>query len=113
MKSLKERVKDFGANLELMEGRTKGKNEEIADKVVTIVDYGFLSGSEGEYVAYIVKEIDDSFFFGGMVLTEALKQLEAEGYKEAIKSEGLRIRLKEQKSKKGRTYFAVEFEPND
>ena len=113
MKSLKERIKEFGVNLELMEGRTKGDNKELEGKVVTITDYGFLSGSDGEYVAYIVKEIEDSFYFGGTVLTESLKQLDVEGYRDAIKEEGLRIRLVEKRSNKGRKYFSVEFDPED
>lgn len=113
VKSLKERIKEFGVNLELMEGRTKGDNKELEGKVVTITDYGFLNGSDGEYAAYIVKEIEDSFYFAGTVLTESLKQLDVEGYRDAIKEEGLRIRLVEKRSNKGRKYFSVEFDPED
>lgn len=110
MKSLQERVKELTKKLSIMEGRTKGENCEIENKVVTINDFDIIKG-ENDYAVYTVKEIEDTFFFGGMVLTEHLKQLEAEGYKEAIQKEGLRVMIKESKSKKGRTYYSVEFEP--
>lgn len=111
MKSLQERVKELTKKLSIMEGRTKGENCEIEGKVVTINDFDIIKG-ESDYAVYTVKEIDDTFFFGGMVLTEHLKQLEVEGYKEAIQKEGLRVMIKECKSKKGRTYYSVDFEPN-
>lgn len=110
MKSLQERVKELTKKLIIMEGKTKGDNSEIEDKIVTINDFDIIRG-ESDYAVYTVKEIEDTFFFGGMVLTEHLKQLEAEGYKEDIQKEGLRVRIKECKSKKGRTYYSVEFEP--
>lgn len=110
MKSLQERVKELTKKLSIMEGKTKGDNSEIEDKIVTINDFDIIRG-ESDYAVYTVKEVEDTFFFGGMVLTEHLKQLEAEGYKEAIQKEGLRVMIKESKSKKGRTYYSVEFEP--
>ena len=110
MKSLQERVKELTKKLSIMEGKAKGDNTEVDGKIVTINDFDIIKG-ENDYAVYTVKEIDDTFFFGGMVLTEHLKQLEAEGYKEAIQKEGLRMMLKECKSKKGRTYYSVEFEP--
>lgn len=112
MKSLQERVKELTKKLSIMEGKTKGENCELEDKIVTINDFDIIKG-DNDYAVYTVKEIEDTFFFGGMVLTEQLKQLEAEGYKEAIQKEGLRVRLKECKSKKGRSYYSVEFEPKE
>ena len=52
MKSLTERLKEFGQRLSFMEGRTKGSNKEVEDKVVTIDQYGFLKKEDKEYVAY-------------------------------------------------------------
>lgn len=114
MKTLLERAQELNKRLAIMEGRQKGENIEIAGKVITLCDFEFLSDEKGEeYAVYIVKELDDLFFFAGMALTEHLKTLNAEGYKDAIKSEGLPIRLTQEKSKKGRTYYAVEFVPKD
>lgn len=113
MKSLQERLKDFGGNLGIMEGRTKGECRELEGKIVTIVDYGFLTGSNGEYVVFITKEIEDSFYFGGSVLTQSFKTLDEEGYREAIQSEGVRVKLEEKRSKNGRNYVSVEFNPKE
>jgi len=113
MKSLKERLKDFGSNLALMEGRTKGDCKELEGKIITISDYGFLTGTNGEYVVFICKEIDDSFYFGGSVLTQSFRILDDEGYRESILTEGVRLKLEEKRSKNGRNYVSVNFNVED
>ena len=109
MKSLTERLKEFGQRLSFMEGRTKGSNKELEDKVVTIDQYGFLRKEDKEYVAYTVKEIEDSFYFGCTMLTEWLKALDEEGYREEIESKGIKMKLTEKKTNKGRTFYSVSF----
>lgn len=115
MKSLRERAKEFSVLLPLMEGKEKGELDSLLGQVSTINDYGFLSDREkgGEaYVVFTVKERPGKFFFGGTVLTDRLSQLEAEGYHDAIISEGLPVLMKTQKNKKGdKRYTNVEFFP--
>lgn len=111
-KSLKDRAKEFTTRLPFMEGRDKGKTEELLGMESTITEYGFLPNDKGDvYVVFIVKENSKTFYFGGSVLTDQLAQLEAEGYHAEIVAEGLPMLLTEKRSKNGRTYTNVEFYP--
>ena len=111
-KSLKDRAKEFSVNLPFMEGREKADVKELIGTINTIDEYGFLSGDDGDYAVFTVKERAGKFYFAGMVLTDQLQQLEAEGYHEEINAEGLPVLLTEKKAKKGnRTYVNVEFYP--
>ena len=114
MKSLRERAKEFSVQLPFMEGREKGDVKELVGQVSTITDYGFLKGDDNsDYAVFITAERKKTFYFGGTVLTDQLQQLEAEGYHEAIVSEGLPMLLTEKKSKNNRSYVNVEFYPED
>lgn len=112
MKSLKERAKEFSVRLPFMDGREKGDNKDLIGTVSTINAYGFLPNENGEaYCVFTVKERSKTFYFGGEVLTDRLTQLDVEGYREAIETEGLPILMTEKKSKNNRTYTNVEFFP--
>ena len=111
-KSLKDRAREFSVQLPFMDGREKGDAKELVGQVTTIIDYGFLKGDDGrDYVAFITKERTGTFYFGGTVLTDQMAQLEAEGYRDEITSEGLPMLMTEKKSKNKRTYVNVEFYP--
>lgn len=113
LKSLKDRAREFDVQLPFMDGRDKGETKDLLGTVNTIVDYGFIPNEAGEpYACFIVKERKGEFYFGGTVLTDRLLKLEAEGYHDAIVSEGLPILMTESKAKKSnRTYTNVEFFP--
>ena len=112
MKSLKDRAKEFSVRLPFMEGRDKGETKELLGQVSTITDYGFLPNEQGEvYVAFIVKERANKFYFGGTVLTDRMSQLEAEGYHDAIVDEGLPMLMTEKRSRNNRNFTNVEFYP--
>ena len=110
--SLREKAESMnsGKGIEFMEGRTKGETEELLDKVCTIRDYAFITGTDGEYVVFIIDEDPKSFFFGGKVLTNNLKALSEEEHEE-LKADGLPTYLTQRKSKNKKTYTAVEFYP--
>lgn len=112
MKSLKERAKEFTVRLPFMDERDKGETKDLLATVNTIDEYGFLPNEDGEtYAVFTVKERPKHFYFAGHVLTDHLAQLEAEGYHEAIRAEGLPMLLTEKKSKNNRSYTNVEFYP--
>lgn len=112
MKSLRDRAKEFSVQLPFMDGRDKGDTKELLSQVTTITEYGFLPNDKGgQYAVFIVAERPSKFYFGGMVLTDQLLQLEAEGYHEAINAEGLPMLMTEKKSKNKMTYTNVEFFP--
>lgn len=111
-KSLKERALEMQAQLPLMKDREKGETDELIGTIVTINDFDFLTGDNGPYVVFTVKEEDSKFYFGGQVLTEKMKEFMDEGFQEAIKNDGLPIVLSVKKSRKGsRSYTAVTFYP--
>lgn len=110
--SLKDRAKQFGVQLPLMDGREKGETNELISTVCTIRDYGFLPNESGEmYAVFTVDEIKGKFFFGGSVLTARLLELEEEGYHDEIVKEGLPVLMTNAKSRKNRAYVSVEFYP--
>lgn len=111
--SLKEKAKSMnaGQGIEFMSDRTKGETDELIGRVVTIRDYAFINGDDGEYAVFIIDENDDKFYFGGMVLTNNLKELTDEEHQE-LKNDGLPALFKKQMNKKGkREYTSVEFYP--
>lgn len=111
IKGLKERVQELSVSLPLMEGREKGELKSLYMDKITIRDFGFLKDGEEEYVAFIIDEDKENFYFGGMVLTDNMKQLEADGYRTEIEKDGLPIRLSEKKGKNNRVYTKVEYYP--
>lgn len=117
MMSLKDKAKSLQNTLPFMEGREKGEMDRIVDTTVTIRDYGFLMGEdektheEKEYVCFIVDEDPQTFYFGGQVLTEAIKELDGDGYREAITKEGLPALFGKKTSKSKRAYTTVKFYP--
>lgn len=112
IKSLRDRAKEFSVQLPFMEGREKGETRELIGTVNTIEEYGFLPNEKGgNYVVFVVRERPGKFYFGGLVLTDQMMQLEAEGYHDAINAEGLPMLMTEKKSKNGMKYTNVEFYP--
>ena len=111
-KSLKERAKEFSVQLPFMDGREKGDAKMLLAQVTTITDYGFLSGDDNkEYVVFITKEHSKLFFFGGVVLTDQIRQLDDEGYRDEIIENGLPMLMTEKRSRNNRTYVNIEFYP--
>ena len=111
--NLKELAKGMnaGKGIEFMEGRNKGEADELLDRTVTIRNYDFINGENGEYAVFIIDEDEENFYFAGSVLTDNLRQLEA--HKEEIIAEGLPTKFTQRKSKAKRNYTAVEFYPED
>lgn len=100
-----------GNSISFMEGRTKGELDEILDKSVTLADFAFLKNDDGEFAVFVVKEIPDSFYFGGLVITENLKKIEEAGFKEEVIKLGLPLAVRSKKSKNKKTYYMLEFYP--
>jgi len=109
------REKALGMNrqgIRFMTGRDKGDVKNLLGKIVNVMDFDFITGTDGKYLVFIVKEDEDNFYFGASVMTE--KFLEFTSFdKEEIRTAGIQIRLTEQKNKKGnRTYQNIEFYPD-
>ena len=108
--SLKDKAADLksGKSIKFMEGKEKGETLELLDKVyVTLRDFDFINGNDGEYAVFIIDEIPDNFFFGGTVLTRWLKTL-SEEEKAELQADGYKVTFSERKSKKTkRKYISV------
>lgn len=109
--NLKDYAKSLTAQLKLMEGREKGDIEALFGPTTTINDFGFLSGDDGEYVVFTVQEDPKNFYFGGGVLTDHMKKIEADGFGDMVRNEGLPFTLEKKKSKQGRQYANPVFYP--
>ena len=93
-----------------MEGRTLSTME--VGRIYTINDFGFINGDKGEYVVVSTKEDEKVFYFGGMVLTQLMKDIE-ENYTEeqvsVLMEHGFRIKIDKVKAKSSkRLYTKVE-----
>lgn len=109
MKSLKERVMELGTVVELAVGREKGETKDLLGEVVTINNAEVVEMNDDTFVAFTVAEDKKKFYFGGKVLSNDLITLLNEGYGDAIKKEGIKITLNEEKSKNNRTYTKVTY----
>ena len=109
MKSLKERVQELGTVVELAVGREKGETKGLLGEVVTINNAEVVEMNDDTFVAFTVAEDKKKFYFGGKVLSNDLITLLNEGYGDAIKKEGIKITLNEEKSKNNRTYTKVTY----
>lgn len=108
--NLQEFLKEKHSKLTIMEGREKEDQKSLLDKEITINDYDFLNGEDGEYAVFTIKEDEKCFYFASKILTEELKDIENAGYKSSVQKDGLKIKLIEKKSKNSnRKYIAVEF----
>lgn len=106
--NLREKVRSFKKEgIKFMEGREKGDLSDLFDRVVTVRDYDFISGDDGEYLVFIVDEDKNNFYFGGSVLTNDFKQFDEENKKE-LQEVGLPIKLFTKKGKK-HNYTCVDY----
>lgn len=80
---------------------------QVKKKPITIIDYSFVTTSNGETAFILYKESPNNFFFAPTVLTNMLKQIDANAdAKEFFKKNGLKVTITKTKNKKGnRTYF--------
>jgi hypothetical protein len=118
MKSLKERTQEFDIQLPIMKDRTKGDLDSIKEMTVTIRDFGFMTAVdkktklEKEFACFIIDEDPACFYFGGQVVTDNLKKLEADGYTEEIQAEGLPVEFVDRHSDtSGNDYTAIIYYP--
>lgn len=115
---LKVLAKEITASgLPFMEGKEAIEDKGvILNNTLTVDDYGFLEGEDGEYVVIAIKEYPQNFIFGGSIVTEAFKKLESKVSEEGIKElidYGLTFKLEESISKNKRKYTKITFFPEN
>ena len=115
IKNLIQQAKKItNSGLPFMEGREKGDMEELIGNTITIIDYGYMLDEGKTYVAFITKENDANFYFGGSVLTDSLKKLDEiltdNEIAELLKN-GITTSFEKRKSKNKREYTKCTFFP--
>lgn len=108
---LKDFIKSRQTNrTNIMEGRVKEELKSLLGKEITIKNFDFLPSDNGEYVVFTIEEDEGCFYFGSTVITQELKTLTENGFKEEIKQKGLKVILEEKRAKNSsRTYIAVNY----
>lgn len=105
------------SGLPFMEGKEKLEVKgDILNNVLTVDDYGFLEGEEGEYVVIALKEYPNHFIYGSSVVTQAFKTLDEkfnDEEKEFLLEKGLTFKLNEILSKNKRKYTKIIFFPKN
>lgn len=105
------------SGLPFMEGKEKLEVKgNILNNVLTVDEYGFLEGEEGEYVVIALKEYPQHFIYGPSVVTQAFKTLEEtlnEEERAFILDKGLTFKLTEVVSKNKRKYIKLTFFPKN
>ena len=105
------------SGLPFMEGKEKLEVKgDVLNNTLTVDDYGFLEGEEGEYVVIALKEYPNHFIYGSSVVTQAFKTLDEkfdEEQKAFLLNKGLTFKLSEMLSKNKRKYTKIVFFPKN
>lgn len=105
------------SGLPFMEGKEKLEVKgDVLNNTLTVDDYGFLEGEEGEYVVIALKEYPQHFIYGSSVVTQAFKTLDEkfnEEQKAFLLEKGLTFKLSEMLSKNKRKYTKIVFFPKN
>ena len=104
------------SGLPLMDGRESLEvSGAILNNTLTVDDYGYLEGDDGQYVVIALKEYPKHFIYGGSVVTDAFKKLEGKVGTDGMATlieHGLTFKLNEMTSKNKRRYIRISFFPN-
>ncbi len=112
--NLRQFAKKLTEQLEIMAGKEKGNTDDLIGEIVTINDFDFLKGENGEYAVFTVKEHPGTFYFGGQVLTDDLQQIGASGMLPEVQKEGLPALMSKKRAKESNRYYTnVIFYPED
>lgn len=111
MKNLKERLLSLNSGVEFMEGRDK---KEIPLNVqLTVENYDYLQGEDGDFAVIIFKEDKDNFYFGSSVSTKKLKLIDdnfnEDEINQMLENSEIIVEFSERKSKNKRKYTDMKF----
>ena len=90
-----------------MEGAEKADIRDLVDEPIHIIDFGFIKGDNGDFAVFQTKENEGVFFFAPTVISENLREIEADNMKNVLAKTEVVVRLTT--SKKGRDYFSLEY----
>ena len=94
-----------------MDNRDKGSLKDVCGDVVHIDDFGFIAGDDGDYAVLALLEHPTEFYFANAVITDMLKQVEADNMKAELPKQPIKFEMTV--SKKDREYMRFEFLTDD
>ena len=115
--ALRDRAKAAVQSNPIMENREKITLDEVIAKFpngVTLRECAILhdNTNNSDYVACVIDELKDRFFFGGVAVLGLIERIieeydTEEEFKEDLENEGLPIVFSKKRSKNGRIYTSV------
>lgn len=98
MNSFNEKIKSFAAPSKLMVGKEKATCEELENKIIEVIDYDFVKGSEGEYVVLALN--DGKYVSCSTTITEFFKKVDKAGLYNDVVLNHIKMKILKKKSKK-------------
>ena len=102
--NLRNAAKEVTTFSDLMSNRQKIDTADLVGKDLTIRDFDMVNDNKGKpFIIYIMDEYENSFAFGGQVLTnmfaELIQQYGLDDVRKEVQENGLKIRLSTVQSK--------------
>lgn len=102
--NLRNAAKEVTTFSELMANRQKIDTADLVGKELTIRDFDMVNDNKGKpFIIYIMDEYENSFAFGGQVITnmfaELIQQYGLEDVRKEVQENGLKVRLSTVQSK--------------
>lgn len=106
--NLRNAAKKVTTFSDLMANRQKIDTADLVGKELTIRDFDMVNDNKGKpFIIYIMDEYENSFAFGGQVLTnmfaELIQQYGLEDVRKEVQENGLKVRLSTVQSKSKNT----------
>lgn len=102
--NLRNAAKEVTTFSDLMANRQKIDTADLVGKELTIRDFDMVNDNKGKpFIIYIMDEYENSFAFGGQVLTnmfaELIQQYGLEDVRKEVQENGLKVKLSTVQSK--------------
>lgn len=102
--NLRNAAKEVTTFSDLMSNRQKIDTADLVGKELTIRDFDMVNDNKGKpFIIYIMDEYENSFAFGGQVLTnmfaELIQQYGLDDVRKEVQENGLKVRLSTVQSK--------------
>ena len=102
--NLRNAAKEITTFSDLMNNRQKIDTADLVGKELTIRDFDMVNDNKGKpFIIYIMDEYENSFAFGGQVLTnmfaELIQQYGLEDVRKEVQENGLKVKLSTVQSK--------------
>lgn len=95
-----------------MDNRDKGSNDDILDKPLHIVDFGFITTKYGDCAVVIFKEDAEKFYFLNSIITDVLHHIESDDMRSKLADQAIVFTKKWNKDETAQ-YMTFEFVGED